>query len=343
MNPELARKVQAHERELSSKRRALRTSIRQKQKELASLPRSGESKERLRKLERVQSVVQKHWPSHWPAVEVCLTACASLLLKDVGQSLSIVLLGRSAAGKGTVLEMFQGAERTLWRDKFSKASLLSGHGDSSKQELEARALFKASKHQLVLIGDLNPLLKAGAKEGLSSFYGDFAVWLDGKGLVYDYGTHGTLGEKGDFTFALVGGATPFQAETWRGMAELGPRMLFFPVRSPKEKVAYEQYEPAKNECRDAVHALLKELTTTPTRSLPWRKCDPKIPKQLGRFCELMALGQTVGSAVGSRNLASRPESSHLEKGSRRSYMRARCSTDGTHSTSPMSLLRGSSF
>jgi DNA-binding transcriptional ArsR family regulator len=315
MNPKLFRQVKEYEKELSLKRRGLVSEIRKKEKELSSLPKNGEALERLRRLNKVHATVNKYWPSHWPAVEVCLSACASLLIKDVGQSLGIVLLGRSAAGKGTVLEMFQDAERTLWQDKFSKSSLLSGYGDASKQDLEARALYREAKHQTVFIGDLNPLLKAGAREGLSSFYADFAVWLDGKGLVYNTGTHGKLGMKGDFSFALVGGATPFREEIWRAMAGLGPRLLFFPVRSPKEKVTYAQYEPAKNECRDAVHALLKELAKIPARSLAWREEPPELEfrKQLAGFCTIMALGQTISNGFGSKERPHPPETPHLEQ------------------------------
>lgn len=249
-------------------------------------------------LASAKQALEDSWPQHWPAVEACLAACASLLLKDVKQSLALVLTARSGGGKGTLLSMFQGASRTVWRDRFTRSSMLSGHGDTEKKTLEDRALFRLVKHKTLLVGDLNPLMKTGDRVALGAFYADFAVWLDGGGLKYDTGTHGEIGEKGDFTFVLVGGMTPVRQQLWRSMAELGARLLFFPLDEMGAGIDAEAYAGAVDNGGRAIRMTLSALLSKGVRNTPWPEFSAATKAKLSRLGAITALGQVVPTDEG---------------------------------------------
>jgi hypothetical protein len=247
-------------------------------------------------LAKCRSTIDKWWPTHWPVVEAMLAACGTLLLENITQGLALLTVGDSGGGKGTTLEMFQGAERVLWIDKFSPASLLSGYADDvSKDEANDRALFKLVKHQVLMTGDLGPLFRGGDAETRQALYSLIPPWMDGSGLVFAVGTHGMIGTKGDFSFVWMGGTTPLHTSTWRAMATVGPRLLFMRIsKLPKDHhIAQEDYVPAKRECQGAVSAYLAWLLNRyPIRSVKWPGFNSKSERErMMRYCELMAFGQ----------------------------------------------------
>jgi hypothetical protein len=266
----------------------------------------------------VKKEVERWWPRQWPIHAACLSTAATLLLENVGQCVALILIGASGVGKGSILYGYGLAQDTIFRSKFTAASILSSYGDAKRQDLESRALFRLVKHRLFVCSDLNPLLKTGDRDRLSRFYADLAVWLDGEGVVYDSGTHGPMGERGDFTFAMVGAATPFRPTVWRSMAELGPRLLFVrlnPSNDPDADLPARVYDQARDACGEAVREFLNWLFTVfPRRSQPWRECTPDQERRLKRLCRLSALSQSYGGG----NLALlrgeepvRPTPSHL--------------------------------
>lgn len=273
----------------------------------------GDPKELPLRLAQVREVVNRWWPQYWPVHEACLSTAATLLLQNVGQCVALVLVGSSGSGKGSILYGYGMSAASIFRSRFTAASILSTYGDTLRATLDERALFRVVRHRLFVCSDLNPLLKAGDREGLSRFYADLAVWLDGEGLIYDSGTHGSLGERGDFTFAMLGGATPLRQNVWKGMAELGPRLLFCQVPLTGTMVRASDYDQARDECATSVRDFLEWMTFRfPVRSQPWRDCDMETEGRILQACEVAAAGQTFGSLLTSGGDGlTRPSSQHL--------------------------------
>lgn len=267
----------------------------------------------LRHLEDVHRTFRKYWPMHWPAFEACLAAIISLLLDKVSQGLGIVLVGDSGAGKGTILDAFQqDVEFVIWRDKFTAASLLSGFADASRKAVDERALFRAVKHQALVVGDLGPLVSAD-KNGQNSLYSVIPPWLDGRGLVFDTGTHGVIGAKGDFSFVLLGAKTPFDIQTHRAMSQMGLRLLFLriPRLEKNERIPSELYEPAKEEIHTATTGFLNWVSQNyGRRSLSWPVLHPVHESRLGDYAQLMADAQTLSRDFSGSEII-RPTPNHL--------------------------------
>jgi len=290
-----------HEEEVERRKLAMVHSVQTQLAEALKSPRDGESKEWLSRLGRVQEVVCRHWPRHWPNFDACLSAYSSLLLNKITQGLGLVLIGESGAGKGTILDPFQNVRMTVWRSRFTPASILSGFADhTTKDQVEARALFKMVKHKVLVSGDLGPIM-SGNRETLNALYNIIPPWMDGAGFIFDTGTHGAIGAMGDYTFVMIGGKTPFYKETWKAMATAGPRFLFLRVArlSQNELVSSAHYADAKAEVRDAVEGFLNWVFDRfAPRSIPWPEMPPAVERRIARYSELIALGQTLTGEQG---------------------------------------------
>lgn len=67
-------------------------------------------KEATLELQAVREVIEKYFPHLWPAVEVGLSTCATLLLADNDNPVAVIYVGPPSAGKTTVVRMFDGAK-----------------------------------------------------------------------------------------------------------------------------------------------------------------------------------------------------------------------------------------
>jgi hypothetical protein len=281
---------------------------------------NADAAELLASLLNAQRTVLTHFPQ-WKAVETLLAASASLLLKDVVPSLALFISGRGGCGKTTVVEMFsespitgdatqnelirllveqqgQGATDSwfLPRDRFTASSILSMYADpgTKKKELEDRALFRLAKHKVVVTAELSRVFTGGNDQERGTLFSILQQWLDGRGVVLDSGTHGPLGEKGDFSFVWIGATTPFQLSTWKVMSALGPRLLFYRSRSiPREeqRVSDDDYGSAVETCRQAVHCVTSILRRMPRRSLPWPKASREQRDRLHFYAQLAVRAQ----------------------------------------------------
>jgi hypothetical protein len=188
----------------------------------------------------------------------------------------------------------------IWRDKFSLAALQSHHADEKGKKLSERALFRLAKHKLMVTPELGVLFR-GRTYVLEERFGELAQWLDGEGRISDSGTHGALGEKGDFTFVWTAGTTPFYLNTWETMAALGTRILFFEVlKGPY--LPDEMFAPALAECRVAVNTFLDvfipegisyETKRFGVRQSEWPVMDDTIAQTIQNYAVLLALGHGI--------------------------------------------------
>jgi hypothetical protein len=249
---------------------------------------------------------------HWPIFEACLATYMSLLLQKVSQGVGVVLIGDSGAGKGTILESFQSAPVTVWRDKFTPKSLLSGFAGegSTRKAVNDRALFRAVRHRALVVGDLGPIMQGG--EDQAALYSVIPPWFDGGGLVFDTGAHGMIGGKGDFSFVMLGGKTPFDMPTWHAMSTVGPRFLFLRVArlDREERVPARMYDDAKREVRQAITDFLRWVFERhQPRSMDRPMLGEEREAQLSLYAQIMADGQTMRPRSGWEIV--RPTSNHL--------------------------------
>lgn len=262
--------------------------------------------------EHVRRTVPKYWPQYWPFCEALLSAAATLRLENVPAAIALFGVGDSGVGKNTVFKMF-GWELThlvLWRDKFSLASLQSHSADESSKKLSERALFRLAKHKLMVTPELGVLFR-GRPHILEERFGELAQWLDGEGRISDSGTHGALGEKGDFTFVWGAGTTPFYLDTWRTMAALGTRLLFFEV-SRGVYVPDDVFSVALAECREAVNTFLNVLIPAGSvRQAEWPLMDDAASETVQEYAALLALGHGIKSNLGGDREVHFPSPNHF--------------------------------
>jgi hypothetical protein len=268
--------------------------------------------------ENCRRTVQKWWPAYWPYAEAVLSVAATLKLSGVPAAIALFAMGDSGVGKNTVFKMVDWdllQRLVLWRDKFTVAAIQSAYQGETADKLSDRALFKKAKHKLLVTPEM-ALMFRGRSDELEKRFSELAQLLDGEGRISDSGTHGALGEKGDFTFVWVGGTTPFYLTTWNTMAALGTRLLFFRIlKGPY--VDDEQYVKALHECKATVSSFLDVfLPEASIRSIAnekWPTLSPELKARLQHYAALMALGHSskqhlsYGAEVG----VTRPSPNHF--------------------------------
>ncbi len=141
---------------------------------------------------RAEQTVKAHFPKLWPAVDVGLSVCASLLLADNVNPVAVVYVGPAAAGKTTVVNMFADHSLTCVSDSFTPASFVSHAANVAREQLEKIDLLPRIRHKVLITPELAPILR-GKEDELAKQFSILTRVLDGQGLQTDSGTHGQRG------------------------------------------------------------------------------------------------------------------------------------------------------
>ncbi len=178
----------------------------------------------------VRQTVCKHFPSFWPAVEACLSTCATLLLKDNANPVTMIVMGPASAGKTTVTNMFAGAQFNgeplcYHSDSFTAAAFVSHSAQATKAQLTTIDLLPKIKDKVLVTPELAPIFR-GDQDELVKRFSVLTRVLDGQGLKTDSGVHGDRGYEGEYVFAWIGATTPIKGQVWKVMAQLGSRLFF---------------------------------------------------------------------------------------------------------------------
>jgi hypothetical protein len=138
----------------------------------------------------------------------------------------------------------------------------------------------------------------GKEDELAKRFAILTRVLDGQGLQTDSGTHGQRGYRGDYLFAWLGCTTPFEDKVWRVMAQLGSRLFFLLMDSPREVsveelVASDEEVPYKERlatCKAAVHHCLTALHKRGVRSVSYKATtDPRpVREWIARLATVLA-------------------------------------------------------
>ncbi|WP_447983830.1 bifunctional DNA primase/polymerase [Nitrospira sp. Nam74] len=154
----------------------------------------------------VRQTVETHFPNLWPAVDLGLATCATLLLADNANPAAMIFMGPAATGKTTVATMFS-ATMCYRSDKFTPAAFVSHSAKATPEQLKAIDLLPRIQHKVLVTPELSTMFR-GKPDDLLERFSIITRVLDGQGLISDSGTHGRRGYEGDYLFACSGVRRP---------------------------------------------------------------------------------------------------------------------------------------
>jgi hypothetical protein len=197
--------------------------------DVTAVPRHAE----LSNIER--KFVQNYRPELWQATRAALGVVGSLSLKNRDHCLALVFVGASGQGKSITVRMVSptlpDAKQYLARvDNFTPASFVSHAANRSAEDLEKIDLLPKIKNRVMVTKELAPLFTGDEKE-LKKNFATLTSVLDGNGYETSSGAHGSRGYSGEYLFNWIGATTPIPDRTYRVMAQLGNRFLFYHIES----------------------------------------------------------------------------------------------------------------
>lgn len=227
-------------------------------------------------IKQLQIIIEKNFPSIWFETQACLSACATLSLKNLNGCPSLNLIGNPSGEKTTTLSFFYGQAKTYISDDFTPRAFVSHSANVGEEELENVDLLPKLKDNVLITPELAPLFEAPKDKMIDNFAMLTRV-LDGEGLNRDSGTHGHRGYTGDYKFVWLGASTPLRASVWNIMGKIGNRLFFLNMREKNrsnndflEMFRGRAYEEKVKECRGAVKNFLDNLyKKNGIRNLEW--------------------------------------------------------------------------
>lgn len=216
-------------------------------------------------LSQLQKIILDNFPSVWFETKVCLSACATLSLKDLNGCPSLNLVGNPSGEKTTVLSFFYGQDKTYISDDFTPRAFVSHSANVSEDELEEVDLLPKIQDRVLITPELAPLFEA-PKDKLIENFATLTRVLDGEGLNRDSGVHGHRGYCGDYKFVWLGATTPLRSSVWSIMGKIGNRLFFLNMRDKNRTnedylimFSGQSYEERIKICRGAVRNFLDNL------------------------------------------------------------------------------------
>lgn len=272
-----------------------------------------------RNLSLLQARTTEYFPRLWPAVEAGLATCATLVLPDQTNPVTLIYVGESSTGKTTVAQMFDklktadGTSLTYRSDKFTPASFVSHSAKATSTQLASIDLLPKIQDKVFLTPELAPIFR-GKPDDLTERFSIITRVLDGQGLTTDSGTHGQRGYEGTYLFAWLGCTTPLKdKQVWDVMGQLGSRLFFFTLETAAATTTDElmqamehpgRYKRGLEECQDAVCQVVEALFASPKRDVAW-KMNREVRKEIAHCAELLAIMRTP--ADGKNDTPPQPE------------------------------------
>ena len=224
-------------------------------------------------MSKVETVVSDHFPEVLDPLKAALAVAAVGCLIDNAQPTTLVLVGRSVAGKSMALNflMPKGKDDELAKyiyrsDKLTAASFVSHRADRTPEQLKKNVdLLPRIRGKTMVSKELAPFF-AGKSQELLERFATLASVLDGTGFVSDSGAQGRRGYDEPTNFQWLGATTPLSPQVLEVMANVGPRILFYDADRPRKSID-ELVEHAKHAgmcnrteaCRREVRELVLEL------------------------------------------------------------------------------------
>jgi len=218
--------------------------------------------EEIKTLQELEAIIKKNFPDIWFETKGCLSAKATLSLKNLNGCPSLTLIGCPSGEKTTALSFFYGQERTYISDDFTPRAFVSHSANVSEEDLEQVDLLPKIRNKTLITPELAPLFEA-PKDNLIENFAMLTRVLDGEGLNRDSGTRGHRGYSGDYKFVWLGASTPLRSSVWQTMGKMGNRLFFLNMREKNRTnedyvrmFRNKSYEEKVKECRGAVISFL---------------------------------------------------------------------------------------
>lgn len=250
-----------------------------------------------------KKVIEKNFPEVVFPAEACMSAVAQLWFEDIELPCALVLVGRPADYKTTVLDFFTFFEffrepelkdLVFYTDKFTPQSFVSHKADVKPEQLEKIDLLPKIQDKIFIVPELAPIFtQTGDK--LTESLGILTRVLDGKGYMCDSGSHGHRGYRGKYKFVWLAATTPVPHRVWRCMGNLGTKIYF--LRMPKRtlkpsdilKILKERdYNRALAECRMATKYFIQSLIERTPVKWENEKDDESVLEKIGHIAILLA-------------------------------------------------------
>lgn len=225
-----------------------------------------------------QMIVKQYFPDLVFPAEYGLAILAQILITDITNPFSLVLVDVPSAGKTIAINFFSEIEGlTYATDKFTPASFVSNAANVSMEKLADIDLLPRLKHKMFLLRDLATLFSK-RDEDLNECLGLLTRVLDGEGLNTDTGVHGKRHYVGEYLFMILAGSTPIPPRVWKIMGNLGSRLFFLNMgtREKSDEELVEQitslaYKEKEIICRTATRDFLYTLWHKHPEGADWNK------------------------------------------------------------------------
>lgn len=213
-------------------------------------------------IEDLKKIIIKYFPSIWFETKACLSACATLTLRNLNGCPSLNLVGDPSGEKTTIASFFYGQKQTYLSDDFTPRAFVSHSASVKEDKLQDVDLLPRIKNKVLITPELAPLFEA-PRDKLVDNFSILTRVLDGEGLNRDSGVHGHRGYTGDYKFVWIGATTPLKRSVWNVMGKIGNRLFFLNMREKKrddqdylEMFRGKAYEEKIKICRGVVHSFL---------------------------------------------------------------------------------------
>jgi hypothetical protein len=247
--------------------------------------------------------MRSSFPGLEPALHAGLALQAYLCFEGSNRPCALFYLGPPSSGKSLVDRLFLPTpecpeinEYVYRCDDFTPASFVSRAASVSTKRLAEIDLLPKLANKVLNTKELAPIFRGKADDLIRTFAVLTSV-LDGDGLVTAGGSVGTRGYSDPIFFCWLGATTPLSPHTWKVMAALGPRILFYEtaaieptledlVRAQEDEITQEEYA-----MRLRVNGFLREMYKRwPPRSLPENSigCSETARRQIALYSRFLA-------------------------------------------------------
>jgi hypothetical protein len=244
-----------------------------------------------------RETIRDNFPDLVFPAEVGLSIIAQILIKDISNPFSVVLVDVPSSGKTITINFFQDAEGlTYASDKFTPASFVSNATNVKKKDLPKIDLLPRLQYRMFLLRDLATLFSK-RDDDLAECLGLLTRVLDGEGLNTDSGVHGQRQYVGEYLFMILAGSTPIQPRVWNMMGSLGSRLFFLNMHSREktedelaEQLTTTAYKDKEKICRLATKHYLQNLWHDHQDGIVWDKAADRKEHKLiiSRCAKLLA-------------------------------------------------------
>jgi hypothetical protein len=248
--------------------------------------------------------VQQHFPESLVPLKAALAVVAINSFQHNQQPVTLIFSGPSGSGKTQVLSLIipRDAHNDLVKyvlrcDGFTARSFVTHSANIPKEKLEEIDLLPKIENKTLITKELAPVFR-GDKDELIKTFAMLISILDGKGYISASGSQGLRGYDKPINFTWLGATTPLTNETFRLMAQLGTRLMFFDTGRGKKTIAQlvefaerTDHFQKEEECAQSVQDYLQEyFKIHPPKSFDESSIsfDTKLMRQMCVYAKLMA-------------------------------------------------------